>query len=531
MNAKHAIRVLLLIFLAQGFLFWGSGAQAQSGASMEQRIQKIMARPEFAHSRFGIEFISADTGNVVYELNSQQLFVPGSTTKLLTEGTALQLLGADYRFHTKIYRTGPLEKNGTLKGDLVLVASGDLNLSNRIQPDDTLAFEDEDHSYGGPDSKGLSGDPLLVMREFARQIAAKGIKRVKGRVLVDATLFPEGDRELGTGVVVSPMVVNDNVMDVIVSPGPSENSPVQLKINLQTAYVTITNQATTGKAGSKVTLDYKNEKLNPDGSRSVTLTGSMALGGEPRMVSYAVPEPSRFAATVLMEALKEQGVRSSLAAPSDHIDFKALAANYTPEKVVAEHVSPPLKEEVKVTLKVSQNLHASATPFVVGALVAHKDSEVEQAGFDMENQFLTKAGLDLSGAAQSDGAGGDAFFTPDFMVHYLLYMSKQKDYDNFYRALPVLGKDGTLFKIQVNSAAAGHVHAKTGTYTSYDALNKKLTITGKGLAGYMDTASGQHLILALYVNLVSVSMDDPDAVQNVAGQALGEIAAAAYDAP
>jgi D-alanyl-D-alanine carboxypeptidase/D-alanyl-D-alanine-endopeptidase (penicillin-binding protein 4) len=350
-------------------------------------------------------------------------------------------------------------------------------------------------------------------------------------VLVDATLFPEGDRELGTGVVVSPMVVNDNVMDVIVSPGPSENSPVQLKINLQTAYVTITNQATTGKAGSKVTLDYKNEKLNPDGSRSVTLTGSMALGGEPRMVSYAVPEPSRFAATVLMEALKEQGVRSSLAAPSDHIDFKALAANYTPEKVVAEHVSPPLKEEVKVTLKVSQNLHASATPFVVGALVAHKDSEVEQAGFDMENQFLTKAGLDLSGAAQSDGAGGDAFFTPDFMVHYLLYMSKQKDYDNFYRALPVLGKDGTLFKIQVNSAAAGHVHAKTGTYTSYDALNKKLTITGKGLAGYMDTASGQHLILALYVNMVSVSMDDPDAVQNVAGQALGEIAAAAYDAP
>jgi len=137
----------------------------------------------------------------------------------------------------------------------------------------------------------------------------------------------------------------------------------------------------------------------------------------------------------------------------------------------------------------------------------------------------------LSGAAQSDGAGGDAFFTPDFMVHYLLYMSKQKDYDNFYRALPVLGKDGTLFKIQVNSAAAGHVHAKTGTYTSYDALNKKLTITGKGLAGYMDTASGQHLILALYVNMVSVSMDDPDAVQNVAGQALGEIAAAAYDAP
>jgi D-alanyl-D-alanine carboxypeptidase/D-alanyl-D-alanine-endopeptidase (penicillin-binding protein 4) len=231
-----------------------------------------------------------------------------------------------------------------------------------------------------------------------------------------------------------------------------------------------------------------------------------------------------------MEALKEQGIRSSLAPASEPIDFKALAANYTPEKAVAEHVSPPLKEEVKITLKVSQNLHASSTPFLLGALVAHKNSQIDQAGFDAENEFLTKAGLDLSGAAQGDGAGGNAFFTPDFMVHYLLHMSKLKDYDIFYRALPILGKDGTLFKIQVNAASAGHVHAKTGTYDVYDALNKKLMITGKGLAGYMDTASGQHLIFALYVNMVSVSMDDPEATQKIAGEALGEIAAAAYDA-
>src|SRR5258706_14024869 len=75
------------------------------------------------------------------------------------------------------------------------------------------------------------------------------------------------------------------------------------------------------------------------------------------------------------------------------------------------------------------------------------------------------------------------------------------------------------------------MHAKTGTYGSYDAPNKKLMITGKGLAGYMDTADGKHLILALYVNMVSVSRDDPDAAQKIAGEALGEIAAAAYDGP
>jgi N-acyl-D-amino-acid deacylase len=508
----------------------GIGLPAQDGAAIEQRIKKVMSRPEFAHSRFGIKFISAETGDVLYELNAPQLFVPGSTTKLLSAGTTLELLGGDYRFHTRIYRTGQIGKNGTLDGDLVLVASGDLNLSNRIQADGTLAFEDEDHSYGGPDSKGLAGDPLQVIREMAHQIAAKGIKRIKGRVLVDVTLFPEGERELGTGVVISPIVVNDNLVDALVGPGSAVGTPVQLKIAPQTAYITIINQATTGKVDSKSTIKYENEKLNADGTRSVALTGSVPLGGKPGMISYPVPEPSRYAATVLLEALKAEGVTSALAPPAEAIAYKLLAAKYTPENMVAEHVSPLLKEEVKVTLKVSQNLHASSMPYLLGALVAHKDQQIDQAGFDLEHDFLSKAGLDLGGAAQSDGAGGNAYFSPDFMVHYLLYMSKQKDYSDFYRALPILGKDGTLVKIQVNSPAAGHVHAKTGTYGVYDALNKKLMVTGKGLAGYMDTVDGKHLILALYVNMVSVTMDDPEATQKIAGEALGEIAAAAYDA-
>ncbi len=500
MNKKHPVRLLFAGLFAVAIACWGIPALAQSNAALEQRIRKITERPEFAHSRFGIKFIAADTGSVVYELNSAQLFVPGSTTKLLTEGTALELFGGDYRFHTKIYRTGPIQKDGTLQGDLVLAASGDLNLSNRIQADGSLAFEDHDHTYGGPDSVGLPGDPLVVMR-------------------------------VGTGVVISPIVVNDNVVDVIVSAGAEEKSAVQLKIAPQTAYVTIINQATTGKAGSRTSLRYENEKLNPDGTRSVTLTGNMAIDAKPAMEAYAVPEPSRYAATVLVEALKGEGVTSSLATPAEQVDFKALSASYTPENAVAEHVSPPLKEDVKITLKVSHNLHASSTPFLLGALLAHKGKKIDQAGFDLENEFLTKAGLDLRGAAQSDGAGGNAYFTPDFMVHYLRYMSEQKDYQDFYRGLPILGKDGTLSKIQVNSPAAGHVHAKTGTYGSYDALNKKLMITGKGVAGYMDTADGKHLILALYVNMVSVSRDDPDAAQKIAGEALGEIAAAAYDVP
>ncbi|HEY1272900.1 MAG TPA: D-alanyl-D-alanine carboxypeptidase/D-alanyl-D-alanine-endopeptidase, partial [Terriglobales bacterium] len=523
-------KVLAIAASAISILLVSAAAFSQTTSpSLADRVHAITSRPEFAHSHFGIKFSSLDGGKPVYELNPNALMVPGSTTKLLTEGTLLQLLGGDYRFHTRVYHTGKIKKD-TLEGDIVLVASGDPNLSGRIQTDGTLAYENMDHSYGGPDSKGL-GDPLLVIKQLAQQMADKGIRRVKGRVVVDTSLFPEGERELGTNVVISPIAVNDNVIDVIAIPGDKEGAQVNLQISPQTAYMQFINHATTGKADSKADLNYTEEKTNADGTRTVTVTGSLPLGKPYGMNSYAVPEPNRFAATVLTEALRERGVAINLGLTGVAPDFKALSAGYTAENLLAEHVSPPLSEEVKITLKVSQNLHASMAPSLVGALVGHKTKEIDQAGFDLERDFLQKADLDVNAASQSDGAGGNAFFTPDFMVRYLTFMSKQKDFADFHRGLPILGKDGTLYKIQTDSPAAGHVHAKTGTYAVYDALNKNLVVTGKGLAGYMETAAGERLVFAVYANMVPVSMDDPEAAQKVVGQALGEIAAAAYDAP
>src|SRR5262252_7440271 len=211
--------LLALLLLNPVFL------QAQS-KELAQRIQKIMDRPEFRHALFGIEFYSLDKGKVIYSVNADKLFTPGSTTKLLTEGTALALLGADYRFHTRVYRIGRLDTDGTLDGDLVLVASGDPNLSGRIRDDGTLAFENEDHSYDGdPNTRAVPGDPLMVIKRLAQQVKDKGIKKIRGNVIVDASMFREGARELGTGVVMSPIVINDNIIDVVVTPGPSEGAP------------------------------------------------------------------------------------------------------------------------------------------------------------------------------------------------------------------------------------------------------------------------------------------------------------------
>ena len=118
--------------------------------------------------------------------------------------------------------------------------------------------------------------------------------------------------------------------------------------------------------------------------------------------------------------------------------------------------------------------------------------------------MLQNAGLDLSGAQQTDRAGRDARFSPSFIVHYLAYMAKQKD-----------------------SAAAGHVYAKTGTLGNYDALNRQLLVTAKGLGGYFTSPAGRRYALAIYVNNVSVPLDQ-GAATRVVDQALGEVAAAAY---
>jgi dihydroorotase/N-acyl-D-amino-acid deacylase len=525
-KTRHTFAGALFVFFFCEFQV--SSTLAQSDNSLAERIQKVVSRPEFAHANFGIEFYSLDTGKVVYALNSDKLFVPASTTKTLTEGTVLAKLGADYCFHTRVYRTGAIDKHGTLKGDLILVASGDPNLSNRIQPDGTLAFVDEDHSYGGT---ALPGDPLAVIKQLAKNVAAKGIHRVEGRVLVDTSLFPDGPREGGTNVVMSSIMINDNVIDLVGTPGAKEGDPVALASSPRTSYIKIINHSKTTAAGTKPAFDPPDFVTNADGSVTVTLTGGLPIGLKPQPATIAVPSPTKFAETVFREALAAAGVEIKSSLNPAPTDFPSRTPFYTAENQVAEHISPPLSEEIKVTLKVSQNLHAGMGPYLLGALVARDTKNPLDAGFHVEQEFLQSAKLDLSGSGQGDGAGGDwaDLFTPDFMVQYLTYWTTRPDYEVFFKALPILGKDGTLAKIQVDSPGAGHVFAKTGTFGSEDKLNSKLMLNGKGLVGYVITKENKRLAFAAYVNHVTLP-PDMEAAQTVGGQALGEIAAAAYDA-
>ena len=509
----------------------GLSARAQSSPSrLSDRIQNVIERPEFVHANFGVEFISLDSGKVIYALNSSKMFVPASTTKIFTEGTLLAKLGADYRFHTSIYRTGPIDSKGRLKGDLILVAGGDPNLSNRIQPDGTLAFRDDDHSYGGP---AVAGDPLAVIQLLAKQVAAKGIRKIEGRVLIDASLLPDGAHEPGTDVVMSSIIVNDNLIDLLARPGTKPGDPAILETSPQTSYVKFVNHLTTTVAGTPPSFSDPEISTNPDGTVVAVLHRQHARGRTRGYGAVSRPvavEIRRNCSTRV--ALRGAGIQIKPPEECGAAGFRATLAQLHAENLVAEHVSPPLSEEVKVTLKVSQNLHAAWPPIFSARSLAgiHATLFVRAS---KSSTISSKMPSSTSPAPRKEMAQEEMLPTisaPTSRAATCSIGRLAPITTSFFNAMPILGKDGTLAEIQTHSLAAGHVFAKTGTLRARDRLNGKPWLRGKALAGYVITKSGEKLAFAAYVNNVSLP-PDPNSADRIAGQALGEIAAAAYDAP
>ncbi len=500
-------------------------ALSSSPAVAAQSIDQIASRPELHDSIVAGEVYDLDAHRVLYSRNPHTLMEAASTTKLITEGTSLALLGPDFRWTTPVYRTGPLDASGTVHGDVVLVASGDPNLSQRIKPDGTLAFENEDHIYGGSlDTRAVPGDPLAVLRDLAAQVAHAGVKRIDGSVLVDTSLFPDQGAEVGTGTILSPIVVNDNVIDVTWKAGAKAGDPVDMTVSPQTPYITFVNKMTTGAPDSEYKLTPNDVPGN--GTHTVTLTGSIPAG-KSIVDDYPVPEPKSFAQAAFTETLKDAGVAVASQVPNPaHVPDATM---YTDANRLAQHVSPPLSEDVYVTLKVSHNTHAGLMPYMWAIYVAHAKTDFLKAGFGRERDLLASAGIDTSNAVQQDGLGGFAFFTPQFMVQYLAWVYKQPWYAPFHRALPILGVDGTLFNIQNGSPADGKVFAKTGTWGSNDILNDRGLVT-KGLAGFTTTRSGHHVAFAFWINRMpgKQSLDVSKDAAHHAGELLGAMAAATY---
>jgi D-alanyl-D-alanine carboxypeptidase/D-alanyl-D-alanine-endopeptidase (penicillin-binding protein 4) len=468
-----------------------------AGKDLASRLDAVINSPEYRQARWGILVVDARTGKPLYQHNADQAFTPASTIKLYYAAAALAALGTDYQFETPVYRRGRVA-DGSLRGDLILVASGDLTLGGRTLPGGKMAFRDDDHTYAngaGAESELTDTDPLAGLKALAKQVAAAGIRQVEGDVLIDDRLFPTV-RSTGTGADwLSPIVVNDNVVDVVVSPGPRPGEWARVRLRPETDYVRTESEVITVPPGGLTRVE-----IQSTGQESFVVRGQIALGSRPVLRVYPVQDPAAFARALFVEALRRQGVRvpaGGLQTPRSALPDRAAYAHLNR---VALFTSPPFSEMLRVALKTSSNLYANSFPL----LIAVKNGKRAPAeGLAQMRRTLADLGVDLEDISLATASGGtrDDRLTPRAVVQLLQVMAKRTDYPVFREALPVLGVDGTLFDmVSGESPARGKVQGKTGTYYIPARGARPGQLRVKALAGTMTTAGGRALFFALYVN-------------------------------
>ncbi len=494
----------------------------EAGSTLARRIAAVVGRADYRLSQWGILVVDSKTGEVVFALNADQLLMPASVTKLYSVAAALGLLGADYCFATPVHRRGTVS-DGILQGDLILVAQGDLTLGGRTDANGKLAFRNVDHTYANffTDAELTDTDPLAGLKDLARQVAASGIREVAGEVLIDERLF---ERSVSTGSgprIVSPIVVNDNVIDLIVIPGAGPGDPAKVEMRPDTPYLRLDAVVTTGAKDAKPRLN-----MHSGAGETVSLRGVIPVESRPLVACHAVEDPGTFARALFIDCLRQAGVRVQANPWQPPRAELPERDRYEASTRVALFRSPPLREVLHVTLKVSHNLYASTLPLLIAA--KHGKRTLAE-GLHLQQQFLKDLGVDTEMASFGGGAGGDPAdrATARATVQLLRALARRPDYALFEEALPVLGIDGTLAGVvDRSSPARGAVRAKTGTYVVLDVFNNRPLLTSKALAGTMTTRSGRRLTFAFFVNNVPLPADVTSSRE---GRTLGHLCEILYE--
>jgi D-alanyl-D-alanine carboxypeptidase/D-alanyl-D-alanine-endopeptidase (penicillin-binding protein 4) len=458
------------------------------------RLEAVLTGARANKAYWGVLVADRDTGETLYEWNADRYFAPASNAKIFTTAFALAALGPDYRFHTTLESQGALGGDGRLSGDLILVGRGDPDLSNRKFP------------YAGKVER--DGPVEKVLAEMADAAVERGLREVDGDIVGDDSYFPYdpdpagwsvGDLFFTFGAPVSAIAFNENTFSVEVQPGARAGDRATLLVEPPAALDTFGHELTTVAANSPPDFSV----VRQPGTNSILLRGSMPAAHAPVRLDFAMSEPAETAARVLKQLLEARGVRVAGAVRVVHApppqrsakglpQFAAPSAPLLPETnplVLAEHISPPLIESVRLTNKISQNLHAELFLRTVAREKTGIGSSDE--GLRLEQDFLRTAGIADGDVLFSDAAGlaRDDLVKPVAVVQLLRYAARQPWGPAYLATMPVAGVDGTLEDRMRQPAVSGLIQAKTGSLEHTHALS-----------GYATTLAGEYLVFAIFGN-------------------------------
>ena len=442
---------------------------ALDNPSLQQRVEQTL-REASPGTRFGLVVATRD-GEELVTIAPDERFVPASNTKIFTTAAAFATLpgiagpdrtsGASVRLER--------DRGGAL--DVVLEGRGDARLSS-------------------------APDCIANCLAALADAIAKRTRRVDD-VIGDDRWFPDqrwspgmswNNIHTSSGTAISALTLDDNELELRVVP-TAPGQPPRLEL---LPYYTVENLART-VAGGETELGF--DRL--PGSRSVRLTGTIAAGGEPEVLSLGIDDPAHYAAWRLKALLEERRVRvrgdvetrHRPAAPADDAGQAPAGPPTEPQPAaLARLTPPPLTEDLEIINKESQNVHAE---LLLRRLGRHRGDGSIAAGIAAVEAMLAKAGLQRAHYDFSDGSGMSTYnrVAPRGTMLLLRWIDAQPWGEAWRRTLPVAGVDGTLDERFKGTWLHGRLFAKTGTLNATNAL-----------AGYLIARSGATLRFAIYAN-------------------------------
>ncbi|WP_293786167.1 D-alanyl-D-alanine carboxypeptidase/D-alanyl-D-alanine-endopeptidase [uncultured Pedobacter sp.] len=355
--------------------------------NIEKAFNHLLSDEQAKHALVSLCILDANTGKTLYAKNEQIGLATASTLKTITAATAFSILGKDFQYQTTLGYTGSVTTDGTLKGNLMIIGSGDPTLGS-------WRYQNKENT---------------VLTTWVAAIKAAGIKKIEGAVIGDDRIFgtqttPEGWvwQDIGNyyGAGTSGLAWRENQFDIHMKPGSSTSDEVKIvKTVPATPYIQIVNELKTGASG---TGDRSYAFLPPYGNVAY-LRGSWGMGIAKKGISVALPDPAFDCAYRLADTLKRLGISTSQQATTTRLMNLNNQVIPPVTQKISTISSPGLSEIIYWFLKKSINLYGESLLKTI-ALKSGKDATTSK-GAEAEINFWGDKGIDRTALNIIDGSG------------------------------------------------------------------------------------------------------------------------------